>query len=299
MVTGQTMTLGALIADISNPFFARVIRGFTDGARQHEYDVVLVNTDETVDSEVHGLKLLTEKRVDGILVAPASQVEYDHLAAALGRGQSLVQVDRFVPGLAIDRVVVDNHEASYCAVKRVIEAGHTKIAAPAFRTRGEAHPENGLSTMSARHQGYRDAMADAGLEVPSHFMPSVNGRDEVRDVLIELLRLPDRPTAVFGLDDSFNLGLIDAVYETHLNLAEEISLFGFDDTEWTTLVRPALSVIAQPAYEMGATAASLLLDRIKAPDAPAQTRVLPTTWVERGSIAAGPGQPGWAAQVGA
>ena len=284
MVTGQTMTLGALIADISNPFFARVIRGFTDGARSSGYDVVLVNTDETVYTEIHGLKLLTEKRVDGILVAPASEEVGEHLALAIERGQALVQVDRYIPGLDTDVVVVNNYESGYQAVQRVIAAGHTRIAAPILRTKGGDGHANLISTMHERHQGYRDAMAEAGLAVPQAYTPGAHGRSEVRTAVAEMLSRPDRPTAVFGLDDSFTLGIIDAVYSRELLVPDQVSIFGFDDTEWTTVVRPPLSVIAQPAYDLGARAAQALLRRIQAPDGPRQTHVLPTTWIERGSI---------------
>lgn len=285
MVTGQTMTLGALIADVANPFFARVIRGFTDGARECGYDVVLVNTDETVEDEIHGLKLLTEKRVDGILVAPASQEADEHLVAALERGQALVQVDRFIPSLDTDKVIVDNYESSYRAVQRVIAAGHSRIAAPLLRTRGPDGRGNVISTMSERHQGYLDAMSEAGLTVPEFLTPGAHGRAEVRSVMTEMLAHPDRPTAVFALDDSFMLGIIDAVYGSGLDLPRDVSIFGFDDTDWTTVVRPPLSVIAQPAYELGARAAEVLLRRIQAPREPRSTHVLPTTWVERESIA--------------
>lgn len=99
-----------------------------------------------------------------------------------------------------------------------------------------------------------------------------------------MLNSADRPTAVFGLDDSFTLGIIDAVYGCDLVVPDQVSIFGFDDTEWTTVVRPPLSVIAQPAYDLGTCAAQALLHRIHAPDAPRQTHVLPTTWIERGSI---------------
>jgi LacI family transcriptional regulator len=127
-------------------------------------------------------------------------------------------------------------------------------------------------------------MAEAGLAVPAAYTPGAHGRAEVRTVTTEMLSRPDRPTAVFGLDDSFTLGIIDAVYACDLEVPEQVSIFGFDDTEWTTVVRPPLSVIAQPAYDLGACAAQALLRRIQAPDDPRRTHVLPTTWIERGSI---------------
>ncbi|MGC3952813.1 MAG: LacI family DNA-binding transcriptional regulator [Propionicimonas sp.] len=284
MVTGQTMTLGALIADVSNPFFARVIRGFTDGVRKDGYNVLLVNTDESIDAEIHGLKVLMEKRVDGILLAPASIDSYDHLAAALNQGHAIVQLDRFVPELDADAVVVDNYDATYRAVQHVIEAGHTRIAAPVFRTTSDQGQANLISTMEERHRAYRDALAAAGLAAGPGYCPSVRGRQEVATAVRELLADPDRPTALFGLDDSFTMGIVDAAYASGLAIPQQVSIFGFDDTEWTTVVRPPLSVIAQPAYELGSCAAQLLLRRMRTPDAPRQTRVLPTTWIERDSV---------------
>lgn len=284
MVTGQTMTLGALIADVSNPFFARVIRGFTDGARKDGYNVVLVNTDESIDAEIHGLKVLIEKRVDGILVAPASSDCYDHLAAALEQGQAIVQLDRLIPDLAADAVVVDNYDSAYRAVQRVIAAGHVRIAAPVFRTMTDEGRANQISTMAERHRAYRDAMTAAGLETPEAYSPSVRGRGEMAQAVGELLRRPDRPTALFGLDDSFTMGIVDAGYDSGLRIPEEISIFGFDDTEWTTVVRPPLTVIAQPAYDLGECAARMLLRRMQHPEEPRQTEILATTWIERDSI---------------
>jgi len=284
MVTGQTMTIGALIADVSNPFFARVIRGITDGARSTGYDVLLVNTDESVEAEAHGLRVLIEKRVDGMVIAPASQIDYAHLASALNRGQVIVQVDRFIPELDTDRIVVDNYQASYRAVRRLIEAGHHLIAAPRYDDdlgKGRVRP---ISTMEERHQGYRNAMADAGLSIPEHYTPNSHDREPVRVNMTKLLRSSDRPTAVFGLDNSFTLGIIDAINAAELHLGRDLSVLGFDDTEWSTVIRPPLSVIAQPAYELGERAAMALVDRLRHPDAPRQTTVLSTTWIERGSI---------------
>lgn len=282
--TGQTLTFGALIADVANPFFAKVIRGFSDGARAAGYDVMLVNTDETVTREVKGLRLLTEKRMDGILVAPASQDDYEHLARAVADGQAIVQVDRYVPGFAADRVVVDNYQASYDAVARVIAAGHVLIAAPTLVTAGPERKADLITTIGERYQGYRDAMRDAGLDVPPRLTPSGRGRDEVRNVMLELLSDEARPSAVFALDNSFMIGTIDAVHSLGLEVPREISVFGFDDTEWTTVVQPPLSVISQPAYDLGVEAARVLVRRIHEPSQPVQVQVLPTAWVERGSV---------------
>jgi LacI family transcriptional regulator len=285
MVTGKTRTFGALVADVANPFFAKLMRGFSDGVRKEGYNVILMNTDESVSSEVNALGVLIGKRVDGLLVAPASADRYEHLQSALDHGQLIVQVDRFIPELETDVVVVDNYEASYLAVSRVINAGHTRIAAPLLRSTGADGHFNIVSTMDDRTRGYLNAMSDAGLEVPRGYQPPGRQRSEVAQAVGGLLRRADRPTALFGADDTFMLGIIDAVRSEKLGIPEDISVFGFDDTEWTTVVTPPLSVISQPAYDLGLRSAQVLLQRLKSPYAEAQSHILPTSWVERDSIA--------------
>ncbi|MDR1430976.1 MAG: LacI family transcriptional regulator [Propionibacteriaceae bacterium] len=286
MVTGHTMTLGALIADVANPFFAKVMRGFTDGAREVGYDVILVNTDESAQAEAHGLQVLIENRVDGMLIAPASQHRYEHFTTALERGHAMVQVDRYIPGLATDVVVVDNYQASYQAVKRVIEAGHTLIATPKHGGFNSVGEPNLVSTMEERFRGYADALADAGLEVPEEYHCVAANRESVRQTALALLRSKNRPTALFGLDDSFSLGIIDAIYAAELDIPKDISFFAFDDTDWTTVIRPPLSVVSQPAYELGIRAARTLIRRIDEPAAGVSVCTLPTTWVGRSSVGA-------------
>jgi LacI family transcriptional regulator len=171
-------------------------------------------------------------------------------------------------------------------VSGVIAAGHRKIAAPALGGPDAEGENRRITTMEERLRGYLDALRDAGLEAPERYRPPARERAGVRAAMLELLRAPDRPTAVFGLDDSFMLGIVDAVYQENLAWPDDISLFGFDDTEWTTVLRPPLSVIAQPAGELGACAAETLIARIAEPDRPRQFVTLATTWTPRASIGA-------------
>lgn len=236
MVTGKTNTLGAIIADIEDPFFARAVRGFTDGAKSHGYDVILVNTDELVSAEVAALRVLLEKRVDGIMVAPASMQRYEHLVHAHHDGTPLVLLDRRLPELFTDLIEVDNHDASYRATMRLIRNGHTVIAAPhgallAHRESTDAVNDM-MSTTIDRLAGFRAAMQDSGLEVTEHHTPLVEGsREAIAAGTAELLRHPDRPTAIFAIDDLFMLGILDAVHAVRLRIPDEVSVIGFDDTK--------------------------------------------------------------------
>lgn len=296
MVTGRTDTLGAIIADIEDPFFSRAVRGFADGAKEHGYDVILVNTDELVEAEVAALRVLLEKRVDGIMVAPASMQRYDHLLRAHQDGLPLVLIDRRLPETFADVVEVDNHDASYRATMRLIRNGHTAIAAPHGALpahRGSTDATNAtnatndmISTTIDRLAGFRAAMRDAGLEVAERYVPFVDGsREAIAAGTVELLRDPDRPSALFAIDDLFMLGILDAVHAVRLRIPEDVSVIGFDDTKWTTALVPNLSVISQPVYEMGRRAADCLAARIANPSSPPRIHTLKTTWIERESIA--------------
>jgi LacI family transcriptional regulator len=284
MATGRTRTFGGLISDLSNPFFARVMRGFSDRARASGYDVMITNTDETPDREWRALQVLIEKRVDGIVAAPASALASPALEQVIARGTPVVQIDRYIETLATDRVVVDNYQAALSAVGRVLAAGHKLIAAPAQGPDPATGRTEPLTTMGQRHRGYLDAVKAAGLELPAGYAPPANTRADVARQVGQLLASQARPSAVFGLDDSFMLGIIDAIRAERLEIGPDISVFGFDDTDWTTVVSPPLSVISQPAYELGAKAAELLEARIDNPSRPLEHCELLTTWIERESI---------------
>ncbi|UNO43286.1 LacI family DNA-binding transcriptional regulator [Streptomyces sp. MST-110588] len=128
MITGRTHTLGAVIADIQNPFFAGVTRGITDAARAAGYQVLLANTDEDPAAERAAVKMLRDKHVDGLIVAPASTTDTGHLAAVHAAGCPVVLLDRDAPGLRTDSVTIDNRGAARDAVRRLLAAGHRRIA---------------------------------------------------------------------------------------------------------------------------------------------------------------------------
>src|SRR4051812_25277002 len=127
MITGRTMTLGVVLGDIENEFFSRVARGFTDVARAEGFDTIVANTDEQVGNERSAVRVFLERRVDGLMVAPASMTERAHLAAVRGSGAHLVVVDRRVPGLGVDTVLIDNVAAAGAAVAHLTAAGHRRI----------------------------------------------------------------------------------------------------------------------------------------------------------------------------
>lgn len=292
MITGRTMTLGAVVGDIENDFFARVVRGFTDVARAEGFDTLVASTDEQVVNERSAVKVFLERRVDGLMVAPASMHARDHLVAARDAGARLLLVDRRIPRLGVDTVLLDNVPAAQQAVQHLAAAGHTRIAMITGTGAADVKPAAGdtvVSTSIDRVEGYRRALLEAGLPYePSYVQAGDFHLDAVRARAVSLLSRPDRPTGVFTSDGIMALGVLLALRDVGLSCPDDVSVVGFDDPAWASVIRPGLSVMAQPVYEMGAAAAHRLVARIRGEVSRPRTQVLSATWRERQSIAPPP-----------
>jgi LacI family transcriptional regulator len=291
MITGTTNTLALVVADIENPFFARACRGFTDAARSLGFEVIVANTDEDVEVERSAVKVMLEKRIDGIVVAPASTLEYDHIEAAQGAGVAVVLIDRHIPRLAVDSVLVDSRKAADHAITHLIEHGHSRIALVTGASADEAlRPEKTsqyrTSTTQERVQGYRSALRRAGIDlVPAYLKFGDFHRESAREMAGELLDLDVPPTAIFTTDSVITLGVLEALQAARIAIPQEMSLLGFDDPEWSLVVRPALTVIAQPAYDIGTVAAQRVIAQIRGGTQRPRRNHLPTQLVIRDSVA--------------
>ena len=289
MVTGLTQTLGVVIANIQDEFFSRIVRGIADAAREIRFDVVLMNSDEDVDEEARAVRALIEKQVDGLIVAPAATGPADHLAEVRESGMPMVLLDRNVEGLDVDAVLIDGVKAAHAAVSYLLEMGHHRIAVVTDVPEGteipRTHdPTRDVVTMGARLGGYLNALDRAGVEVDddliAHAAPTVEGAREATHALLDR----NTPSAIFTTDDIMTLGVLEGLQERAVEVPERMSLFGFDDLEWTKVACPPLSVVSQPMYDLGLTAARSLLARIHGLDEAPRTHVLPTHLVHRASV---------------
>jgi LacI family transcriptional regulator len=288
MITGRSNTIGLVIADIENPFFARAARGVSDAARRAGYEVVLTNTDEDPAAERSAVKVLLAKRVDGIIVAPTSH-RTDHLAAARHSGCPVVLLDRRIPDLDADTVMVDNYAASRDVVERLLAVGHRRIAMVTGST-GPADriPTLGpdLSTGQDRVDGYLAALRDAGVAQPLAYLRTGAHTPELAQALMaELASGPTPPTAVFASDSRVGLGVLKAIRVARLSVPDQVSVVAFDDADWTSVVNPAISVVAQPTHAMGQRAAERLIARISGHQGPAALDMMATEFLARESVA--------------
>ena len=224
MKTGRSNTLGAVVADIENAFFARAMRGFTDVARANGFQVILTNTDEDPVVEQSAVRVFQERRVDGIVATPASLDTTGHLHAAHAAGVPIVLLDRRIPGLAVDVVQIDNVKAARETTEQLISAGHRKIAMLTGVTEIEVSVhatdlESGVSTTKDRLQGYRQALEAAGFVYRPDYVRTADFHlMSARQEAERLFRMRDRPTAVFTTDSTNALGVLLAVRDVGLHV---------------------------------------------------------------------------------
>ena len=296
MITGQSNTIGLVVADVENPFFSATARGVFDAARAAGYEVVLTNTDEDLEAERSAVKVLLAKRVDGIIVAPASPVDVDHLVTAQESGCPVVLLDRRVRDFQADAVLVDSYRAARDVVGRLLDAGHRRIAmvTGASDATGESPSgEPNLSTGRDRVNGYLAALREAGVARPNAYLRTGAGDlEQARALTADLLALEAPPTAVFASDSRVALGVLKAIREAGVEMPGQMSLVAFDDADWTSVVAPPVSVVAQPVHELGRRAAEVLLARVNGDSAPLREHVMQTSFVARQSIAPPPPEPG-------
>lgn len=280
----RSNTIGLIISDISNVFFTAIARGVEDVAQESGYALILCNSDDDASKEAEYLRLLRARRVDGLVIAPAGD-RHDALVRLVQSQFPLVLVDRDVPGLDASTVTIDNESAAFAAVNHLIGLGHRRIAMVASWPR--------FIPNQARVAGYRRALEEAGIPEDRGLFAPVAGRsEEARLAAAGLLDLDPRPTAFFASTNQMTMGTIAAIYDHGLNIPDDIALVGFDDVAWASVLHPRLTTVAQPTYELGRTAAQLLLTLIKDdPLAPSRRVILGARLIVRESAGEVAGRP--------
>jgi len=266
--------VGALVQDLSNSFSASLLRALEDAARRRGTAVLAASLDEETNREEELIHDLVTRRVDGLVIMPASQRQ-DYLVAELRAGRTpAVFVDRPPRGVDADSVTVDNVAGACAGVEHLLAQGHRRIAA--------LLDIETISTAARRHEGFDMAYADRGLRPdPRLVVPNLRSTDEATEVMHALLSLDDPPTAVFAARNILSTGAVRALAER--GLRRDVALVGFDDFPLADLLDPPLTVIRQDVQRIGKTVADLLFDRIDGDTSPPRHVVIDPTLVVRGS----------------
>jgi LacI family transcriptional regulator len=270
----RTSLWAVIISDISNPFFTALVRGVEDVAQNAAYSVVLCNSDNDEAKEGQYVAAALTEQVAGVIISPTPGSP--HLARLLDARVPVVVIDRQAPGHAVDTVLVDNEQGAHQAVAHLAAAGYRRIACII----GPA----GLFTAERRLAGYRRALADAGLpDAPGLVRQTRSDADGGHAAMDSLLATGERPDAVFVGNNLMTIGAVTRLYAEGLAVPDEMGVVGFDDVPWATLMRPALTTVAQPTYEVGRSAAELLTARVADPKRDPTTVTLPTELLIRES----------------
>jgi LacI family transcriptional regulator len=273
----KTHTIGLMIPDISNPFFANIARNIEKEARKLGYSVILADTEETESIEIESLRLLRGRKVDGMVVSPVG-LHFTHLEKLFAIGMPMVLIDRYFPDCPIPYVGSDNFSGAHQAVAHLIENGHVRIAC----IQGI---ENTFPNIE-RLRGYRQAYADSGLPVDENMI--VGDSFGYQNGYIEtklLLRHNPGPTAIFAVSNLISLGALHAIDEEGLKVPDDLSIISFDDQPYSALLATPMTTVAQQNEQIGPLAVKMLFHQIESKTVPEQKGILiPTHLIVRKSV---------------
>lgn len=275
---GVTHTIGVILPDSTNPYFAEVVRGIEDTSFDQGYSVILCNSDNDLDKERHYTNVLVEKQVDGIIFVAAG-LSSENIYALQVRGVPLVLVDRHVPEVLVDNVLTDNLLGGRLATNHLIELDHRII--------GCISGPKGVRLSSERIDGYRQALKSAGISLDPRMI--VEGDFQYQsgyEGSKALFNQQPSPTAIFACNDLMAIGVYRFAHENNLNVPEQLSIVGFDDVRLSAYTNPPLTTVHQSKHEMGSKAAKLLMERIADQDLEPRQEILATNLIIRGSTAA-------------
>jgi LacI family transcriptional regulator len=271
-----TATIGLLVPNSLNPYFAELARGIEDYCERNGYCVILCNSDDNPDKQRSYLRVLLEKRIDGLIVASAGG-DAGLVEGLAGVRTPMVIVDRGLEGVNADMVRIDHEYGAYLATRHLLELGHRDIATIG----GPAS----TSVAQMRLAGYCRALKEAGVEVARERMLESDftstGGYNTAAILLE----NNPPSAIFAGNDMIGIGVLRAAAERNIRVPTELSVIGFDDIQMSRYVYPALTTVGQSILQLGEMAAEVLLRRIATPDMATDQRIVTPSIVLRESTA--------------
>lgn len=261
-----------IVSDVSNPFFTSMVRGVEDIAQDLGYSVVLCNSDESQAKEAGYVAAAVADRMAGVIISPASTPDTD-LSDLVSHGIPVVAVDRRVDGAEVDTVLVDNELASQVATEHLLDMGYRRIACI-------TGPSQAM-TASERLAGYQAALRGRGIDLDQDLLRHADFRQAGGYSAMTSLLTEADPDAVFVANNLMTVGAIECLFDRRIEIPREMGLVGFDEPPWANLIRPSLSTVGQPTYQMGRVAGELLAarraDRGTVPARPPQQVILHAT----------------------
>ncbi|CQR48159.1 Catabolite control protein A [Paraliobacillus sp. PM-2] len=275
LASKKTTTVGVIIPDISSIFFSELARGIDDIANMYKYNIILSNSDQNVDKEVQLINTMLEKQVDGI-VFMGGRITEEHIQQFKTSPVPIALAATVDPTDIVPSVNIDYEQAAYEATKYLIDNGNTH---PAY-----VSPVEETATNELKYKGYERALKETNQEVDaSYIVKGDYSYESGKDAAEKLINLSNRPSSIFVASDEMALGVIHGIQDKGLRVPEDIEVFGFDNTRLATMVRPTLSTIVQPMYDIGAVAMRLLTKYMNKEEVEEANVILPHQIIERNS----------------
>ena len=277
--SGQNKTIGLIIGSIVEPFFAHITRSISQNIYQHNYTMLIADSEYKAKLELEHLKQFHGNRVSGVIIRSGyGQPNLDYLLRMQERGTAIVEIDYFYPQSPFSHVMLDNEGAIRQGVRYLASLGHTRIAAL-----GTYH-ESILP--DERSYYFPRIMQEQGLSVREDYLKVIpTTQEEAYNLTHYLMQLPEPPTALFATTGNTGAGAFKALQERGLNIPHDVSLLSFDNYPWTSLVTPQIDVIEQPYKTMGSAAVNIIINTIENKNTTIMRERYPGTLIKRGSSA--------------
>jgi len=256
----RSRSIGVVVAEIANNFFSQVINGIESIAYDRGYNVIISQTRESYEREIMDLQYLASRSVDGLLISLSTETnDLNHLKSLHAKGLPIVFFDRITEEINTHRVIVDNFKGAYDATEHLIRNGHKRI--------GHLANSEFLSITHERVAGYKEALIRNGIKVDENYIQHCfyGGMifEEVEDAVNKLFTQKYKPDAIFTSSDKLTTGCLKTLKRRGIKVPDDISVVGFSNSDLAELIDPPLTVVRQPAYEMGKAATELLLQLVE------------------------------------
>jgi LacI family transcriptional regulator len=272
MLNGRpSATIGLIVPDLADPFFATLTHAVQQTAREHKYQVWIAASDSNISIEKTVVDLMMARAVDGILLVSSSPDD-QYLKVNLSSGIPMVAIDRALETIQADSIEVENYQGSRSAVDHLIAHGRKKILCLGYNGK--------QSTIAQRIKGYRDAVKTAGLGT---LVDVAEGADPPAIQNLRSALRKHKPDAIFTLNNVSTLHVLEALQELNIGVPSDVAVIGFDDVEAWRVTHPPLTAVRQPVREMGSLAVKILLDRVNNAGSSFTRTTLPTRLILRAS----------------
>ncbi|MFN8324367.1 MAG: LacI family DNA-binding transcriptional regulator [Flavobacteriaceae bacterium] len=254
----RTKTIGVIIPNILNSFFAKVFSGIEKVADEKGYKVITCISNESLEKEINALEMLSNGTIDGFILSVAEESqklqEYNHFKNIVSEGTPIVMFDRIADEVNCDKVIVDDFESAVNATEHLIKSGCKKIAL--------LSAIDNLSVGKLRAKGFYKAIENKGLKVDENLVILTNNNEEFNQKIAGFF-IKNKPDGVFALDEHASVTAMKLGIQNGYKIPKDLSIIGFADGVWSRRLTPSLSTVSQHGPEIGEVAATLLIDKLE------------------------------------